>query len=262
MTGVTPLRASLLLKYWTENRSRFALSVAALFVICAGLVAWQEPIRAQLLARGSDRDDVAFLRTYSAYVHRFIYSGSAQPMCQFFALVLGLGGLQRERELRTAGWTLALPVRRWELVWARAVVGLSQVVLLALLPALVIPVVSTMAGESYAFGQAMAHTVLWTATHGLVFAMAFLLSTLIAGQLTALLAGVLVLVGQAAVAALPAFRPWRLGLNAIANGTGMPYLDPHTGLLTALPWTRLSVMSIIVVLLIALAARVTERQDY
>jgi ABC-type transport system involved in multi-copper enzyme maturation permease subunit len=262
MTSAAPLYASLLFKYWTESRSRFALSLAALFVICAGLVAWQEPIRAQLLTRGPAGDDAAFLRSYAAYIHRFLYSGSAQPMCQFFALVLGLGGLLRERELRTAGWTLALPVRRWQLVWARAVVGLSQVVLLALLPAMVVPAGSAMVGETYAFEQAISHSALWIATHGLVFAMALLLSTLIAGQLTALLAGALLLVAQAGVAALPALRPWRLGLNAIANGTGMPYLDPHTGLLTALPWTRLTVMSILVVLLIALAARVSERQDF
>lgn len=259
MTGVT---LPLLLKYWIESRSRFALSLAALFVVCAGLVAWQEPIRAQLLTRTSNSDEAEFLRSYSAYVHRFIYSGSAQPISLFFALVLGLGGLQRERELRTAGWTLALPVQRSQFVWARGVVGMSQIMLLALLPAVVIPLGSAIVGESYALGQAMAHTALWIATHGLVFAIALLLSTFIAGQLTALLVGALVLGGHAVIAALPALRPWRLNLSAIANGTGMPYLDPSTGLLTALPWTRLAVMSIIICLLIALAAQLTERQDF
>lgn len=262
MIGVMLPPVGLLLKYWIESRSRFALSLAALFVVCAGLVAWQEPIRAQLLTRGSNSDETAFLRSYSAYVHRFIYSGTTQPLSLFLALVLGLGGLQRERELRTAGWTLALPVQRPQFVWARGMVGLSQIVLLALLPAVVIPVGSAMVGESYAFGQAMSRSALWIVTHGLVFAMALLLSTVIASQITALLVGVLVLGAHAVIAALPALRPWRLNLNAIANGTGMPYLDPATGLLTALPWPRLAVMSIAVGLLFVLAAWLTERQDF
>ena len=108
----------------------------------------------------------------------------------------------------------------------------------------------------------MSHSALWIVTHGLVFAIALLLSTVIGSQITALLVGVLVLGAHAVIAALPALRPWRLNLNAIANGTGMPYLDPATGLLTALPWPRLAVTSIAIGLLFLLAARLTERQDF
>jgi hypothetical protein len=57
---------------------------------------------------------------------------------QLMVIFLELGGLFRERAHHTAVFTPALPVSRVQLVAAHAAVGLAEMAVLALLPALLI----------------------------------------------------------------------------------------------------------------------------
>jgi hypothetical protein len=51
--------------------------------------------------------------------------------------------------------------------------------------------------------------------------------------------------------------------NYVMNGFRMPYLDPHTDLLTGpLPWKILLQMILQAVVLLAVAVRVTEKRDF
>lgn len=59
-----------------------------------------------------------------------------------FALLvifLGLGGPHRERLQDSAGFTLALPVSRFRVVEIRVVMGMAELAVLALTPAILIP---------------------------------------------------------------------------------------------------------------------------
>src|ERR1700686_4238542 len=93
---------------------------------------------------------------------------------------------QLSQQIRHAiGFTLALPVSRARLVTIRALVGLLEVVSLALLPALILVCVSPFVHESYPLGEALRFSALWSGAGIAIFAMAFVLSTVVGGEIAA-----------------------------------------------------------------------------
>lgn len=221
-------------KTWLETRSRFLIGLVAVAGLCLALVLWQGPLRARL-SLGTSRavpDTVVATLAYAEYIHRFLYAGAVQPLGQLVALILAMGGLQREREIGTTALTLALPVRRRDLVGARAVVGIVQVTVVALVPAVLIPILSPLVGESYSASQALGFFALWVPAHTIIFSAALLVSTVVPSQMTALLIAWLVLLAHSAVALIPALQPFKLSLGWIATGVGMSYFDPVTSLLS------------------------------
>src|SRR5882757_2870851 len=130
-------------KMWRESQVRFLICALVLIVICVAVVLLEDTFRVQLHAR------TAPLNTYTGYIYQRIYAGFARGMFLILALVLGLGGLQRERAHGSAGFTLALPVTRLHLMTVRAAVGLLEILALALLPVLLVPGLSRLVGESY-----------------------------------------------------------------------------------------------------------------
>src|ERR1700730_6442311 len=127
----------LLYKSWRESRVRFLLSAVALAVICASFVFFR-------VDASSGIGDEPL--SYPVYIWRNTYKGYLRELFMILTILLGLGGLARERDHRTVGFTLALPVSRWRLLATRTFVGLAQVVLLAAVPAVVLPVVSPLSG--------------------------------------------------------------------------------------------------------------------
>src|SRR5262245_65164347 len=120
-------------KAWRESRVRFILSAAVLTFLSVGLM-----YRAQTAFPPPDRPDLP----YSAWVWANIYGNLNPTIFVILVMVLGLGGLQRERPVGTAPFTLTLPVTRIRLVIVRAAVGLLQVVILSLIPAMLVPTLS------------------------------------------------------------------------------------------------------------------------
>ena len=244
-------------KAWLESRPRFLISAAVVIGACVGIVLFQSAIRARVGAPSGP------LSTYVGYIHKVVYSGGLSALCKILILMLGLGGLLHEQEQGTTGFTLALPARRWQLVAVRASVGLLEMVALAVAPALLIPTMSPVVHQSYPFSQAIQFSLLWIAAGALLFATSFLLSTVVAGQYTAFLIAWILLVFHTLVAAMRSLRPYRLNINWLTGGLGMPYFDPQSAMLTGrLPWIRLSIMLMLALLLLAAAARITERRDF
>jgi hypothetical protein len=80
---------------------------------------------------------------------------------------------------------------------------------------------------------------------------------------TAFLAAWVLFIAHAVIASAPQLRSFRLNLQWLTSGLGMPYFDPHTALLVGpLPWARLFVISTLSLTFVAVAAAVTERQDF
>jgi ABC-2 type transport system permease protein len=228
-----------------------------LTALCLMAVAFEGVIRTRIGAT------TAPLNTYAGYIHWVIYSSGARPLFLLFVLVLGLGGLRAEQEQGTASFSLALPVRRWHVVGIRAAVGLCEVIALALIPAVVIPAMSPFVHQAYPVAQAVRFSILWIAAYSLLFAMAFLLSAVLSGPYTALLVAWVLFLAHAVIASAPRLRPLRLNLQWLTSGLGMPYFDPHTALLVGpLPWTRLLITGTLSLIVIAVAASVTERHDF
>ena len=195
---------------------------------------------------------------YSKLVWHGIWSGR-RAVFVMAVLLLGLGGLQRERGAGTAAYTLALPATRRQLVAARAGVGILQVIALALIPAVLVSVLSPIyAREAYPISQALQFAVLYVAGGLLCFAAAFLCSIALDNEHTVVAACVVApfrytvmvdqfwrLASMATALSLPAairrFRSANVFDIMVAND--MPYLDPDTFFLRAVPWLTILVLA-------------------
>ncbi|HEY1947508.1 MAG TPA: hypothetical protein VGG97_10910 [Bryobacteraceae bacterium] len=244
-------------KMWRDSRARFLISALVLTGICAAVVLFEETFRGQLHAKSAP------LNTYIGYIYQRIYAGFARGMFLIFALVLGLGGLQRERAHGSAGFTLALPISRLRLMIVRTAIGLLEILALSLLPVVLIPVLSRFVGESYPLPQALQFCVLWIGIGSAVFAFAFLSSAIFASEYSALAVSVVAFFLYPMVARLPWLRPYPLHIHYIMNGSGMPYFNPRTDLLIGpLPWAILAVIAMVVLGLITSATLITQKQDF
>jgi ABC-2 type transport system permease protein len=227
-------------KAWRESAARFGVSVLALLWI--GLV---------FVVLQPGRVGASAADTYVPFIRHAMYEGFVREMFIVFAMVLGFGGLLQERARGTVGFTLALPVSRTRLLTVRALIGLLEVVGLALIPALVLVCVSPLVHEGYPLSEAVRFSALWSGAGMAIFAIAFVLSTAVGGEIAAPAACVatiflyLVVAEVPPLGALPAFNVLQL-MNA-----GGP-----------LPLTRLLLTIGVACGLVAVADGVTRRQDF
>jgi ABC-2 type transport system permease protein len=244
-------------KTWRESQVRFLISALVLIAICTLVVLLQQSFRAQLHTRETP------LNTYAGYIYLRIYGGFARGTFLLLALVLGLGGLQRERAHGTAGYTLALPVSRFRLVAVRASVGLLEVATLSLVPLVLVPGLSPLVGQSYPWRQSLEFSLLWVVVGSAVFAAAFLSSAVFASEYSALAVTLVAFFMYPLATHLPLLSRYPVNIHYIMNGIGMPYFDPRTDLLIGpMPWTILSVAVMVALAFIAAATVVTPKQDF
>jgi ABC-type transport system involved in multi-copper enzyme maturation permease subunit len=203
-------------------------------------------------------------QAYSQHIYNLVYSGTAKALFSVLVLFLGLGGLFRERANGTAVQTLVLPVSRMRLIGVQIGVGLGELTVLALLPAVLIPCLSPVVHHSYPLAQALHFSVLWIGGGTVIFALAFFLSTVLRGEYTAPLVHWIVMVLHTLVASWGPLRPYRLNLLWIMGEFGTMHWDPQRTILLAgpLPWLALFVMMLIASVLFCAAARATQQQDF
>lgn len=241
-------------KAWRESQARFLLSALAIVGLCVAFVVFH---RQGILIATEEH------LTYIGYIWRIVYKSYLRELFAILVLLLGVGGLLRERAYGTAGFTLALPVSRSRLVLTRAAIGFLEVAALSFLPALVIPALSPLVHQSYPWRQALQFGALWTVGGALIFTMGFLASVLFASEYSAPIAALLILLSYSEIADLPFLARYPVDIHDIMSGVGMPYFQPHTSLLTGpLPWTALAVISLIACGLIALAGCIGRRRDF
>jgi len=245
-------------KAWRESRVRFLASAAAMALICAGFVFFHRDVSSGMTERAS-REPLS----YTAYLWRLTYKGYLRSLFLIITLFLGLGGLTRERDLRTVGFTLALPVSRIRLVATRAVVGVLEVVLLAALPALLLPMLSRLVHQAYPPSQAWGFAILWATVGALTYAIGLLASVLFGGEFTAPVAACFGLFGYSLLADMSLAQPYLTEIHDVMSGIDMPYFTQRTGLLTGpLPWPTLLAISLGSAALIGIGVFVTDRQDF
>ena len=250
--------AMLLRKEWGESRMRFVLCAAVVGGLCALFILLQEPLRAQM--HGTTMPDTS----YAGYVYRRIYGGFVRGLFLFQAMILGLGGLQRERARGTLGFTLALPATRLQLIGARALTGVLEIAVLACIPAVLVPALSALVGESYALSQATEFALLWVIIGMAVFSVALLASAAIRSEYAALTTVLLAFyIYPLVVVKTPILQDRPLHIHYIMNGTGMRYFNPQTDLLTGpIPVLIIGGYAVATLALLLLAAWATEREDF
>ena len=242
-------------KSWRESRARFLVAAAALVVF----VVWF-----MLNARTDFPPPQNPALPYTAFVYGYIWNPGPRVFV-FVALILGLGGLQRERAYATSGFTLALPVSRLRLSATRAAVGLLELAVLALTPALLLPALSPLVvQQTYPVMDALKFSALFMSGGAVCFAVGFLWSTVLADEYRATAACLLTPFAYIAIYAnlsqggrrFPATGPFDFmtsGGQVTENGLGL-LLDP-------LPWTTMLVLVTIAAAVLFAAAHVTRRQN-
>ncbi|MEO8562318.1 MAG: hypothetical protein ABI601_09610 [bacterium] len=241
-------------KAWRESRVRFLASSVALAVICASFVFLHRDV-----SPGMSDEPL----TYPVYIWHITYKGYLRELFLFLTIFLGLGGLTRERDLHTIGYTLALPVSRFRLLAVRSAVGAVEVVLLATLPAILLPVLSPLVGQTYPPSQAWGFAILWATVGTLTYAMGLLASVLFGGEFTAPVAACSGLLGYSLLADMSGAKRYLSDIHDVMSGLDMPYFTEQTGLLSGpLPWATLLAVTLGTALLVVIGLCVTNRQDF
>jgi ABC-type transport system involved in multi-copper enzyme maturation permease subunit len=262
-------------KAWRESRIRFAAGALLLAFLSWQFLAngWQHVAARQSVSYFDSSETIP----YSKLVWHGVWSGR-RAVFVMAVLLLGLGGLQRERGAGTAAYTLALPATRRQIVAARVGVGVLQLIALALVPALLVYVLSPIyAQQSYPAMQALQFALLYMAGGLLCFAVAFLCSTALDNEHTVVAAcvvapfGYTLLVDQfwrlasvAAAVPLPvAIRRFRsANLFDVMVANDMPHLDPGTFFITRVPWLTVLVLAAMSAVVFWYSTRIVDRADF
>jgi ABC-2 type transport system permease protein len=173
-------------KSWLDTRSRFLIGLAVLAMSAFGVV-FEYPRVLKLLPLvpsvdvGGElgrqiREAVELSRDYRGYLWSQWFRQNMAQMWTIFAVLLGSGSLLA-RGSRGGLFTLSLPVSRSRLAAVRAITGIIELLALAVLPTLVLPLFSPAIGQSYGMGEALIHALCMFTAGTVFFSLAFLLST-------------------------------------------------------------------------------------
>jgi ABC-type transport system involved in multi-copper enzyme maturation permease subunit len=241
-------------KSFREIRTVTLAGMASMAAACALIVLNQQTMRAHADAP----------MTYVAYIWKSVYSSFGRDMFVILSIILGSGGLLQERGHGTAGFTLALPVSRPNIVWTRAVVGYLSVLVIAAVPAVVVPAASRYVGEQYPVRQTIGFFFLWAACGAVFYGLTFLLAHCLEGDYISVLLAIPSLMLYGVLLNLPWLSRLRpLDIFDIINGEDMPFFDEARHLLVApLPWLTLGAMLAVSVTLVTLAARRVQPLDF
>ena len=174
-------------KTWLETRSRFLAGLAVL-VLSAGSTVLVYPQVAQLLPAVPEtqlqgafgrqmREAVELSRTYQGYVWLEWFTNNLPKLWVLFAVMLGAGGLLSQASRGGAMFTLSLPVSRERLLGIRAGAALSELLILAIVPSLLVVLMSPSVGQSYSLVDALVYSVCLFIAGTVLFSLTFLLST-------------------------------------------------------------------------------------
>ncbi len=150
-------------------------------------------------------------------------------------------------------FTLSLPVSRRRLLGVRAATGLAELSLLALVPMLLLPILSPLVGENYAIGDALVHALCLFTASSMLFAFSFFLSTVFSDvwrpALIVLCLAVLVALGEQ-ISGLS-----RYGVYGLMSGE--TYFREGV-----LPWLGLVTSAIVTAAAMSAAVANIARQDF
>jgi len=245
----------LLYKSWLETRSRF-LWGSLLVLGTVGNSVFQGPIVMRAV-----RQQLPWLpMPFPRYLWETVYHGSLVATWIGFVVLLGLGGLRREHSTGVSAFTLSLPARRSKFLQAQAVVALAEALVMGFLPALLVPALSRLIGQTFAIDQAICYAVVLVGAGLVFYGWTVLLSHLTQGGLTALtisassIGAFFVLVKK--IRALDHF-------DIFDTMCGEEMLDKHTFLLHGpLPWARLGVTLTVMLGLVGLSMVLVEYRDF
>jgi ABC-2 type transport system permease protein len=244
-------------KGWLETRSRFLTCLATLTIFCAVFVHhalrvanWSNSGSLQGLIRPEWKADF--------YRLLFVSQQFVVIMWILAVVLLGMGGVVREKATGISSLTLSLPVSRAHLLGVRVGVGVLEAIALGVVPWTTIFLVSSLARMPILISQVGFYLLLLLGGGLAYFAMAVLVSSLIEGEYTApaVAFGVVLLAAIIFDAWLRPFNLWRLV-------TGDYYIDRNTYLLSLpFPWRGTLVSVSAAALMLVASVKVIQRREF
>ncbi len=233
-------------KVWMETRWRFLVCLALVLLPSYGFLTW----RVLLDVDGPAGYLKSLFGSYQIAAVIWLLS----------AILLGLGGLVREKAVGSSSLTLALPVSRGRLVAVRVGVGVAEAIALAVAPWVSNILTSVFKGTPFSMSQGGC-CILLLAGGGMVYlALAVLISSVIEGEYTSLgvALGVVILAFD-----LSRRVDWLKGLNLIPLVTGNGYINKGTFLFSeALPWSRILASLSVAALMILASIGIIQRREF
>jgi len=251
-------------KTWLETRWRFFIGMALLLCSAGGVVFGYHRILKLLeqmppIDLGGElgrrvQEQIDLSRQYRGYVWSQGFRQNLAQMGTLFAILLGTGGLIPQASGGGALFTLSLPVSRRRLLAVRVGAGLAQWLVLALVPALMIPLWSPAVGESFALTSAIGHGICLFVVGTVFFSLAVLFSTIFGDAWRPLLFTSLIATLQAIPEQIvPGLS--RFSLAGVMSGEALFRAGQ-------LPWLGLLVSLALSAALLYVAARNLERHDF
>ena len=206
-------------KAWIETRARFLSCLGGLVFFCTFFVHHGQT----LIWPGMKSEGYNVL--YAG--HQFLVL-----MWILSVVLLGMGGLVREKAVGASSFTLALPVDRAHLMGVRIGMGLFEAITLGVVPWAAIFLVSSFTHMPILFAQVCFYILILVGGGSIYFAISIFVSSLVAGEYTApAVAFGLVFASTIGTDVwLKPLNPWRLV-------SGANYIDRSTWLLDGpIPW--------------------------
>ena len=251
-------------KSWLETRSRFLIGLVLLMLSAVGaVIAYPQVMKLMPLARTLDtsgelgrriREGVELARSYRGYVWSQSFRQNLTQMVTLFAALLGSGSPLTQGSRGAALFTLSLPVSRNRLLAVRAAAGLTEFLVLALVPSVLLTLFSPVIGQTYGIGDALVHGVCLFIAGTVFFSLAFLLSTVFSEVWRPWL---LACAMAAALAAFELVVPELSRYSIFRVMSGEVYFRGG-----GLPWLELLASAAVSVAMLYVAARNVARQDF
>ncbi len=234
-------------KAWMESRARFLMSLCLIVFFCVLFVHSGE--------KNIGRNQIT--------EHYKLFSTTAVLVAGLWVLVvilLGMGGLIRERAVGASSFTLALPVSRVRITSVRIAVGLIEVVFLGVVPWLTIFLISSLNHTPIRISQAGLYILLLLGGGLIYFGVAVLVSSVVesgsAGAAAAYVIMISIQIVFWSVDSLRPVAPWM-----VMDGERL--LDRHTWLLAKpIPWLELLVPLVITALSLLATLHTIQRRDF
>jgi hypothetical protein len=254
-------------KAWLETRGRFLGGLALSLIIGFGVIYdFRATERLLPLIRDADpaaldasglvgaalKESIAAQQTFRGFVWWQWYRQNLTYLVVIFGALLGAGGLLAKSGSATL-FTLSLPVSRARLIGARAAIGLAELLALAIVPSLVLPLLAPSIGQSYSVIDVLVHGVCMFVAGSVFFSLAALLSNDYADTWPPVLIACIVAAVLGMLEYVPAISPY--GIFHVMNGE--TYYRQ-----AGLPWIGLLISAGITVALLRTAAVNLAQRDF
>jgi ABC-2 type transport system permease protein len=254
-------------KAWLETRGRFLAGLALSLIVGFGVIYdFRATERLLPLVRNMDpaaldtsgplgaaiKESLDAQQTFRGFVWWQWYRQNLTYLVVIFGALLGAGGLLAKSGAATL-FTLSLPVSRNRLLGTRAAIGLAELLVLAIVPSLVLPLLAPSIGQSYSVIDVLAHGICMFIVGSVFFSLAAMLSNDYADLWRPVLIACFVAAALGMLEYVPAIAPY--GIFHVMNGE--TYYR-HAGL----PWIGLLVSAGITAALLRTAAVNLAHRDF